>query len=311
MRVYKYFPLHHAKRHQRLCHFNPYDYNPITLSEHGEIQFIDIRNNRFLPLDQPPSVLNVVSWNIEMGYRLEAVISELVRIAPDILLLQEADLFDNGRNYASHTVAAIANALGFTAVFAGHQKYKSPSGRGIWGNAILTRFGISNAHFLTIECNEVYNRSALFAEVETGSGPIDFCSVHLEACCGIEKRVDQLTSVIKHIERRQKNNIKPAVIAGDLNTMGNGLVRLSPVHCTDRLRFKTLGMTEAEWWESNYFANSGFSDPFSKRKDITFKNLFIAAKLDWILLKGLCVETKNIGKGNQSDHKWISCTLAK
>lgn len=37
-----------------------------------------------------------------------------------------------------------------------------------------------------------------------------------------------------------------AVLA-DLNTMAHGVARLSPNYCCDGQRFRTLGMTEAEW----------------------------------------------------------------
>lgn len=37
----------------------------------------------------------------------------------------------------------------------------------------------------------------------------------------------------------------------------------------------------------------------------------MAAKLDWILLEDLIVVEKEIGKGTQSDHNWISCTVTK
>jgi hypothetical protein len=43
------------------------------------------------------------------------------------------------------------------------------------------------------------------------------------------------------------------MIGGDLNTMGHGIARLSPYHCNDRLRWATVGQTEAEFWQHNLF----------------------------------------------------------
>ena len=311
LRLHIYFSISHAKRHRRQGRHIEILYTPIPIPAFGNILCLDFRNDISQLAPISPSLLKVVSWNIEMGYRLDDVILELKRIAPDVLLLQKADLFDNGRFYSFHTVREIARALGFSAAFAGHHPYISHPGRGIWGNAILSHFNIKKKHFLPLKCNGPYERSALIAEVKTGIGVVDFCSVHLEACCGIEERVKQLRSVIAQLLRRQEVEIKPVVTGGDLNTICNGLVRLSPVHCTDRLRFMTIGMTEAEWWDKNFFSNLPFSDPFCKRKDATFKNLFTAAKLDWILVKDLVVVRKEIGTGTQSDHKWISCTITK
>jgi len=39
----------------------------------------------------------------------------------------------------------------------------------------------------------------LFSEIETSIGMVDFCSVHLEACCGIKKRVEQFEAVLSRM----------------------------------------------------------------------------------------------------------------
>ena len=39
-------------------------------------------------------------------------------------------------------------------------------------------------------------------------------------------------------------------VLGDLNTMGHGIARLSRLHCTDALRFLSLGSYEAEVWHA-------------------------------------------------------------
>jgi endonuclease/exonuclease/phosphatase family metal-dependent hydrolase len=292
-------------RNEGLCH-------PLIIPLQGKIlRYNNSKKNSSLH-SRTPTLLKIVSWNIEMGYKLDDVISELKHIAPDVLLLQEADLYyDDSKNYSIETVREIANSLNFFSTFAGHHSYKSQLGRGIWGNAILSRFETKKEYFLPLECCGNYKRSALFAEVETNFGTVDFCSVHLEACCGIVKRVKQMSSVIAQSKKRQEGEPKPIVIGGDLNTLCSGFVRLSPVHCMDKLRFMTIGMTEAEWWEKNFFNELLFSDPFSKKEDITFKNSFIAAKLDWLLIKDLIVAEKEIGKGTQADHNWISCTVTK
>lgn len=42
-------------------------------------------------------------------------------------------------------------------------------------------------------------------------------------------------------------------IFGDLNTMGHGIARFSPNFCTDKMRFWSLGQSEAVFWDRNIF----------------------------------------------------------
>ena len=47
-----------------------------------------------------------------------------------------------------------------------------------------------------------------------------------------------------------RQGIAHQAILGDLNTMGHGIARLSRRHCTDALRFRSLGSYEAEVWHA-------------------------------------------------------------
>ena len=42
-------------------------------------------------------------------------------------------------------------------------------------------------------------------------------------------------------------------ILGDLNTMAHGIARLSPNFCNDRMRFLSIGQSEATFWHQNLF----------------------------------------------------------
>lgn len=42
-------------------------------------------------------------------------------------------------------------------------------------------------------------------------------------------------------------------IFGDLNTMAHGIARFSPKFCTDKMRFWSLGQSEAVFWDYNVF----------------------------------------------------------
>lgn len=42
-------------------------------------------------------------------------------------------------------------------------------------------------------------------------------------------------------------------ILGDLNTMAHGIARFSPKFCTDKMRFWSLGQSEASFWHHKVF----------------------------------------------------------
>lgn len=68
------------------------------------------------------SGLRVLSWNLEMGYKIEEIIEELNRLQPDILLFQEVDVIDFGAKFSLDTATKIARELQLAGVFAGHHK---------------------------------------------------------------------------------------------------------------------------------------------------------------------------------------------
>ena len=42
-------------------------------------------------------------------------------------------------------------------------------------------------------------------------------------------------------------------IFGDLNTMAHGIARFSPRYCKDKMRFWSIGQSEAEFWDHTVF----------------------------------------------------------
>ena len=42
-------------------------------------------------------------------------------------------------------------------------------------------------------------------------------------------------------------------ILGDLNTMAHGIARLSPKFCKDKMRFWSIGQSEAQFWDKAVF----------------------------------------------------------
>jgi hypothetical protein len=93
-------------------------------------------------------------------------------------------------------------------------------------------------------------------------------SAHLEVFCGAADRAAQFGDLVADSLREREREVAAAdgassssseqqqqqrpwrhAILGDLNTMAHGVARLSPHYAQGPLRWRTLGLTEAEWWE--------------------------------------------------------------
>eukprot|EP01026_Neomeris_dumetosa_P059131 TRINITY_DN5519_c0_g1_i2.p2 TRINITY_DN5519_c0_g1~~TRINITY_DN5519_c0_g1_i2.p2 ORF type:complete len:227 (-),score=32.78 TRINITY_DN5519_c0_g1_i2:250-930(-) len=172
-------------------------------------------------------------------------------------------------------------------------------------------------------------------------------SAHLELYCGILSRVHQFSEILRDAKQWIDKGISRQIIGADLNTMGHGFARLSPYYCMDRMRFQSIGYSEARWWDRNVFQqkveagrklnskllnlglpkqvaqdalNPGFWDPWDVDADSTldiflFYNTLhlVRGKLDWLLLRGdLFVTNKLLGNQDYSasDHKWLLVELS-
>lgn len=62
-------------------------------------------------------------------------------------------------------------------------------------------------------------------------------------------RMSHLADIFEDARCHVEQGFYHQVILGDLNTMAHGIARLSPKYCTDRMRFRSLGMDEAVVWE--------------------------------------------------------------
>eukprot|EP01025_Chloroclados_australasicus_P001817 TRINITY_DN10440_c1_g1_i3.p3 TRINITY_DN10440_c1_g1~~TRINITY_DN10440_c1_g1_i3.p3 ORF type:complete len:281 (-),score=41.80 TRINITY_DN10440_c1_g1_i3:1003-1845(-) len=260
----------------------------------------------------------------------------------------------------------IASALHLNYVFVCefeeiHSNLRSPlsQGGGVHGNAIMTKFNLTNAHAVLHEHDPVNwenpthpyakleprkgRRATMAATVQTPSNQqIMVYSAHLELYCGILSRVRQFSEILRDAKAWIEKGVTRQIIGGDLNTMGHGLARLSPYYCMDKMRYKTLGQSEARWWEQNVLMeraepgrkynaklvelglpievakdalNPGFWDPWDVDSESTldifwfFNTLhLVKGKLDWLFLRGqLAVMDKRLGNDDYSasDHKWL------
>lgn len=69
----------------------------------------------------------------------------------------------------------------------------------------------------------------------------------LQCFCGMLARMWQTADLFRDTrEQLAAGKADAAALMGDLNTLGNGVARLSPNYCTDHMRWLSLGWYEAE-----------------------------------------------------------------
>ena len=180
--------------------------------------------------------IHLVSWNIQCGLRLRAILDFLRKASPDICLLQEVDL--NARRTGRRNIAeAIAAELGLNYVYGiefEELSQQSGSDPAFQGQAILSWGEFRAARVLRFRRQSDYwrrrwflpnlpvfqarngGRMALTAELELGRARLALYNVHLESKGEDDLRMSQLMEVL-HDSWRYPNQ-GPVLIAGDLNT---------------------------------------------------------------------------------------------
>ncbi|KAJ2029980.1 hypothetical protein IW146_003168 [Coemansia sp. RSA 922] len=289
-----------------------------------------------------PRPLRVVQWNIERGYRLDAVIATLRDLDADILCLQEIDI-GNMRSGGGDHGLIIAEQLKLNGgVAIEFQELESPcrndkqQGGGIHGNAIFSKFDME---FRVIDHDhQPYNwprdgallgeprlgrRCTLVAEISVPKRPpVLAYSAHFECFTGIIGRTGQLCDLLRD-SSENADRLPHQLIFGDFNTFAHSLARFSPRYANGWYRFRTLGMTEPEWWIKNILSwypedgtrnqrldaeglpgdlhfsdeilrtaiNPGWWDPFDAVKDVTISSHggWMTAKADWAFVRQLKV----------------------
>lgn len=105
--------------------------------------------------------------------------------------------------------------------------------------------------------------------------------------------MSQFADVLRDSRAMYAKGYQHQTIMGDLNTMGNGVARLSPSFCTDHLRFKTLGISEARFWHDNLL--SVLETSVEKGGDIADGKKINKKLLGWGVNEELCREAINPG----------------
>ncbi|KAI8324739.1 hypothetical protein GQ54DRAFT_46608 [Martensiomyces pterosporus] len=162
-------------------------------------------------------------------------------------------------------------------------------------------------------------RYTLAAEVMVPKRPAVLAySAHFECFTGIAGRAGQLSDLLLD-SSSSVPKLPHQIVFGDFNTFAHSLARLSPKYASGWYRFRTIGLTEPEWWVKNILSwypedgainrrledqglpddlrfssdvlraatNPGWWDPFDVMKDITISNHagWMTAKVDWAFVR--------------------------
>lgn len=183
----------------------------------------------------PPSVVRVVSWNINRGLRLTEIIDFLRRQDADILILQEVDL--NARRTGYRNIAeeiAISARMNYAFGFEFQELTQGrPSEPAYHGQATLSRWPIKRPHVIRFRRQSNFwrprwylprteliqerlgGRIALVTEIEICRRRLAVYNVHLESRENDELRIAQITETIEDAKKCLAT--QPVLVAGDLN----------------------------------------------------------------------------------------------
>ena len=193
----------------------------------------------FAPTAAPKTDYRVVSWNIERGSRFKEIVellsSHVDLAGADIYLITEADL-GMARSYNRNVAKELARALELNYVFVpsylnlskgcGHeQEFEEENTLGIHGNAILSRYPLSN--FRTIKMpngkdkmkgreKRIGSQASLVCDVHLGDKTMTTACIHLDAHSSQQRRVEQMNCVLRELHPLPED--QPTLIGGDWNT---------------------------------------------------------------------------------------------
>jgi endonuclease/exonuclease/phosphatase family metal-dependent hydrolase len=170
----------------------------------------------------------VVSWNIHKGiggvdrlYRIERVVQVLHSLNPDIALLQEVS---EGMPRSSYHAQAdlLSEALGMPHVAYGREHRFRIGG---YGNAILSRWPLSNVHHVDLTIGTRKKRGALKARsrVRFGSQSRTVVVVNMHLGLAGSERALQLDRFLSYHPFERLHHRTPIVLGGDLNDLWGSL----------------------------------------------------------------------------------------
>lgn len=221
---------------------NPDGLTPVELNARvPEINQVELDNS--FSDAAPGGTLKVIAWNIERGRAWEGALKLIAEDPalknPDVLLLTEMDL-GMARSKNRHTTREMAAGLGMNYAYAveflelsrGKSADLENTGdrkneRGFHGNAILSRFPLSNVRMLRFPGiekwygsgeNRLGGRMAVIAEIDASGTPITLVSVHLESgITDTEQRALEMRLLLEELKATAWEH--PIIIGGDMNSL--------------------------------------------------------------------------------------------
>ncbi|CEG75816.1 hypothetical protein RMATCC62417_10800 [Rhizopus microsporus] len=217
--------------------------------------------------------LKILQWNVERNYESEEIIKVIQDLDPDVIMLQEVDIFckrSGNRDHMQELCKALKLKGGFVCEF---QELDSPlrglrdAGGGVHGNAILSKHDIEfrvlehrkeaydwNKHGKWLREPRIGKRYTLVGTVHAPSLPPVLCyCVHLEVFTGIINRVHNFADIFEDASSNAEK-YPHQVICGDLNTLAHSIARFSPKYARDRYRLMSVGDTESNWFDRHVMA---------------------------------------------------------
>ena len=182
-----------------------------------------------------PRVIKVVSWNINRGLQLNAVIDFLAVSSADLILLQETDISAR-RTQRRNVPREIAKALQMNYVFGREFEELAqgkPTSPAYHGQATLSRLPLVDSRILRFSHQSAFwrprwfipsfapfqrrlgGRIVLICNTAVQGRTIAIFNTHLESRGGDQLRICQFSEMIAAIERDPK--LTRVLIAGDLN----------------------------------------------------------------------------------------------
>lgn len=205
-----------------------------NVSRHGPLIRIGAPSDHALPATLTVATLNL--WHDYPRYsrqaeRLQAAISALRDLSPDLVCLQEA----SRTPVVPDAAGQLADALGMGGVYA-----RANGNRALIrfeeGEAVLVRGALLGAarRELSPSAGFFEHRLAVWAMADTEAGPVAVFSAHITNKPG-EVNAAQIRSLVDVVERERRG--LPAVVAGDFNAHEDApRIQGLPAHWRDAFR---------------------------------------------------------------------------
>jgi endonuclease/exonuclease/phosphatase family metal-dependent hydrolase len=210
--------------------------------------------------------------------RFAAIRAEVVKVAPDLLGLQEVLRLEEGEGDGLDQAAAIASTLGY------HVAYGRAHDESWYGNAALSRWPIARSE--TFELPRVgtdEKRTLLYAEVDSPHGRIPFFVTHLNWKFDEgHAREAQVREIALRVAKLAGPDSFPAILVGDFNAEPD----------SDEIRFlrglTSLGESRRTYYQ-DAFGLAGDGTPgytFSRRNAFAAPLREPDRRIDYIFVRG-------------------------